>query len=107
MKTMSFTDPFDFAGIRKEQNEWRENARQSLLPGIDPADLQPGMRVTLSPNLRTGDRSGTTELHTVIAFNTGHVQTRTDDGFYKDRPGIWLVSEHHFYAAGGFEASST
>ncbi len=97
-------DPLGFKEIRREQEVWRDTAKRDLLPGIDPADLRVGMRITLSPNLRTGDRSGTTELHTILALNTGHVQTKTDAGFYKDRPGLWLVSEHHFYLADAFVA---
>lgn len=98
---MGIFDSIDWDGIRKEQEEWRGQARRELLPGIDPAELVPGMRVTISPNLRLGDRSYTDAIHTVLAVNSSHVQTRLDG---RPKPVLLMVHEHHFYSAAGFEA---
>lgn len=97
----------DFEAIERRNNEWREEAKQTLLPGIDPSDFKKGMRVTISPNLRHGDRSYTDEIHEIVAFNTGHVQTRIPDrwsGDKGDRLIMLLISEHHFYSAEDFAA---
>lgn len=81
---------------------WR-NTLHNLLPGIDPADFRVGQKLTISPNLLTGDRSFTRQVHQVVAFNTSHVQTRYIDGVKAKQLAMLLVNEHHFYAADGFE----
>ncbi|WP_439604729.1 hypothetical protein [Shinella sp.] len=103
---MSFFD--EFAQIRKDQAAWRAEARNNFVPGVDPVELKPGQKVTISPNLQTGDRSYTRDIHEVVAINAAHVQTRIPD-FMKERPTrlvMLLVHEHHFYIADGFEADA-
>lgn len=97
----------DFDGIRHEQSKWRDEAKQTFINGIDPADLKKGMRVTISPNLRHGDRSYATEILIIEAVNSGHAQVRFE------RPRSWggattilVLSEHHFYSAEGFASEA-
>lgn len=87
------------------EEDWRAHTR-NLLPGIDPADLRPGQKVTISPNLLTGDRSYATQVHEVVAVNTSHVQTRFPHvvNTQPKRLAVLLAHEYHFYAADGFEA---
>lgn len=92
----------DFAAIDKDNRDWRAFASTAFIPGIDPADMAPGMKVTISPNLRVHDRSGTTEIHTVVAVNTTHVQMTSSGGWDKGKPRLWLLHEHHFYDASNF-----
>lgn len=92
----------DFAAIDRDNREWRQNAKDTFVSGIDPADLKSGMKVTISPNLRIHDRSGTDCIHTVIAVNSSHVQMIGDGGFYAEKPRLWLIHEHHFYDASHF-----
>lgn len=101
---MSNYDPFDFAGIRREQAAWRATARDTFVSGIDPADMKPGMKVTISPNLRQGDRSYTTEILEVVAINSGHVQVRFSRPHCGATTTILHLHEHHFYAADHFDA---
>lgn len=99
-----FYDPFGFRAADNRRDKWRQKAQAMFLPGIDPADLKPGMRVTISPNLRYEDNSYTDTIHTVIAVNQMHVQTRLDRGSVNDKPVLLMVNDHHFYDASGFEA---
>ena len=97
-------DPFGFSEIRKEQEKFRKEAKQTFVNGIDPADLKIGMRVTISPNLRQGDRSYCTELLEVQAFNACHVQLRFLDRKSNHRDHIIIVcAEHHIYSAEDFQ----
>ncbi|MCB5205042.1 hypothetical protein LH464_21485 [Neorhizobium sp. T786] len=95
----------DFEAMERRKVEWQLFAKTGFIPGIDPADLKIGMKVTISPNLMIHDRSYTGEIHEVVAVNTTHVQTRIPD--YRDgqtRLVMLMVHEHHFYDATGFEA---
>lgn len=102
MTTMPF---IDFNAIDRERREWQEAAKHTFVSGIDPADLKPGMRVTISPNLRIADRSGCDSIHTVVAVNSSHVQMISDGGWDKGKPRLWMIHEHHFYDASHFAAS--
>jgi hypothetical protein len=95
----------DFESIERRRDEWRKTAKQEFVPGIDPAELKPGMRITISPNLMILDRSYTRDIHTVIAVNASHVQTRINDGYHKS-PILLAVHEHHFYDASSFSDES-
>lgn len=95
-----------FNNIDRENEEWRAEARSTFAPGIDPADLKVGQKITISPNLRIHDRSYTRDIHEVVAVNASHVQTRIRDRWSKDKSWsliMLLAHEHHFYAADGFE----
>ena len=92
----------DIDAIRKDQENWRAFAKETFIPGIDPADLKVGMKVTISPNLRIHDRSYTDSIHTVVGVNSTHVQTRPER-HWSDRPVLLLLHEHHFYDASNFE----
>lgn len=87
-----------FENIHKRNDEWRDDAQRKFLPGIDPADLKPGAKVTISPNLMVHDRSYTNELLTVVAVNTQNVQLSRKHGGNV----ILALHEHHFYAADDF-----
>lgn len=100
-----YFDPFGFREADKRRDTWRSKAKTLFMPGIDPAELKPGMRVTISPNLRYEDNSYTDTIHTVIAVNTMHVQTQLDR-HWSDKPVMLLVTDHHFYSAEGFTALS-
>lgn len=94
-------DPFGFRENDRRRDRWQTEAKQTFVNGIDPADLKPGMIVTVSPNLRMSDRSYTTDLLEVVAVNAGHCQVRPCGS---DRePAILLLHEHHFYSAETFE----
>ena len=94
-------DPFGFRQVRAEQERWRTTTAKEFIPGIDPADLKPGSRITISPNLRLGDRSYTDTIHTVLAVNSCHVQTMPDNS-YNGKPVLLMAHEHHFYSAAEF-----
>lgn len=94
---------FDFEASQRRNDEWRKSAREMFVPGIDPAELKPGMKITISPNLMIHDRSYTEAVHTVVSVNSCHVQTRGSGSYYKDRLIMLPVHEHHFYDASGFE----
>lgn len=93
----------DFGAIRKEQAEWRRDAKSAFVNGIDPADLKPGMWVTVSPCLRTGDRSYSTEMLKVVATNSAHAQLAFEKRRSYGAFTILAFSERHFYAADHFE----
>lgn len=101
---MSDRNPFfiDFEAIDRRNEQWREDAKQEFVNGLDPVDIRPGMKVTISPNLRIYDRSYTNELLTVIAANSASVQVRRKHG----DPVILAFHEHHFYAADDFDAGA-
>ena len=92
----------DWANQERERNrrnaEWKQYAKETFLPGIDPADLKPGMQVTLSPNLMVHDRSWANEVCVILAANCQNVQikTRSFDQV------VVSVHEHHFYDASDF-----
>lgn len=92
----------DFDAIRRDHREWRDESKKTFVNGVDPTDLKPGMLVTISPNLRNGDRSWATDLLEVVAVNSAHVQVKFDKPFISPNT-ILLVHEHHFYRADGFE----
>lgn len=96
----------ELSEIRKSQAEWRADARNNFVPGVDPVELKVGQKVTISPNLQTGDRSYTCYIHEVVAVNSAHIQTRIPD-FMKERATrlvMLLVHEHHFYVADAFKS---
>lgn len=99
---MSAFDPFDFRANDLRNDEWRKRASKEFLPGIDPSDLKSGMRITISPNLRYEDNSYTDTIHTVLAVNSMHVQTKPDR-HWSQKPVLLAVHQHHFYSAEGFE----
>ena len=90
----------DFESIQRRNDSWRDYAKTEFMPGIDPAEIKIGMKVTISPNLMIHDRSYTREIHEVLAVNSNHVQTKIKS---YDRPILLPVHEHHFYDASGFE----
>jgi hypothetical protein len=86
----------------RRRSAWQKKAQELFLPGIDPADLKKGMRVTISPNLRYEDNSYTDKIHTVLAVNSAQVMTKIDN-HWSDKPVMLLVCDHHFYSADEFD----
>ena len=96
-------DPFGFREIRKEQESFRTDAKQTFVNGIDPADMKRGMKVTISPNLRLGDRSYCTEIFEIEATNACHAQLkRLTKATYGGQHVVIVLAEHHVYAADNF-----
>ena len=91
----------DYEAIRKEQAEWRKQAKDQFVNGVDPADLKPGAWVTVSPCLRTGDRSYSNELLRVVASNAAHVQLAFETPRSYGAHTILSHCERHFYLADG------
>lgn len=100
-------NPFgiDFDAIERRRDARSADVRSTFLPGIDPAALRIGQTLTISPNLDNGDRSYTTELLTVAAVNSGHVQLRRERDAFGNGLIIVVCSDHYFYAADDFIAS--
>ena len=95
----------DFDAIDRDRREWRETAKSSFVNGIDPADIRPGSKVTISPNLVVHDRSYTNEVMTVVAVNACNVQLRRPKPFLGSDLIVLSFHEHHFYAADDFLTS--
>jgi hypothetical protein len=71
--------------------------------GIAIKDLAVGMRVTLSPNKSTGDRSFVDMIWEIAGINEGHLAL-TCCGFCHllsdpGKPRLALIHEHEFYPA--------
>ena len=98
--------PLDNEFFRQSSNVLRDSkkdAKSNLVPGVDPAMLNVGDRVTISQNLITGDRSWTDTVHEVLAVNSCHIQTRMERKCsYAPSTLLLLAHEHHFYVADHF-----
>jgi len=96
---MSFFD--DFSEMRRDRDSFAKMARRAPA-GLPNEQLTPGLAITISPNLSTGDRSYTDNILEVVGVVGAQVLCKKvwPKLYSFDRSSIMLVlHEHEFYDA--------